>query len=449
MKILLIGAGPANLFAAYELSKNKDNDILVIESGSKIEDRKCSKSGLCNCGTCDILCGEGGAGGFSDGKNTYSLKRGTNTSKSIFKQDDEEFFNRIDDLMETHSFGGITKGFDEKAYEKYLGTKFTLEEYQLRHYGSDGIQDFVGNFSKVLKERGIKFLYNTDVLDVELDGKVTSQSNTYAHGFLIHQPDVIFIGTGLAGSKWLASQSKKLNISRVPGEACFGIRFEADANVLKPLFDKFYDFKLTYKHNGFEFRSFCCNQQGYITNEHHKDYEIINVNGHSYLNENMKSNRSNFSIQCKIPVGIVTGRPQEYVRHLAKLCNTTNVRFLSSRVQKVSDFMNFRPTYEFTSTYHSQSVSGIDLGQMDYSISNGFRAFIRELGKIVDVSSGDPLIYFPEMKYYANKYQVEEDTFGLNNANKCNIHLVGHSTGFLDSFISCAISGMKAAQCYI
>lgn len=449
MKIALIGAGPANLFAAYELSKNSDNDILVIESGKEIENRRCPKSQLCNCSTCDILCGEGGAGGFSDGKNTYSLKRGTNTSESIFEHNDGEYFNMIDDLMEIYSPGGKMKGFDEKVYEKYRGTKFTLETYQLRHYGSDGIQNFIKNFSKVLKERGVKFLYNTDVLDVDLDGKVVSQSNTYNHGFLIHQRDVIFIGTGLAGSKWLSSQSKKLNLSLVPGEACFGIRFEADADVLRPLFDEFYDFKLTYKHNGFEFRSFCCNQNGYITNEHHNDYEVINVNGHSYLDEDMKSWRSNFSIQCKIPPGIMTCNPQKYVRHLSKLCNVTNNRIPSSRVQKVSDFMKYRPTYEFVSIYHPQSTSGIDLGQMDYSISNGFRAFIEELSKIVDVSSGNPLIYFPEMKYYADKYAIESETFKLKNSHNCSIHLVGHATGFLDSFISCAVSGMKAAQCYI
>ena len=70
--VVIIGAGPAGLFSAYELiSKNKDLKIAVLDKGSRVKNRVCpmNKMGIpCqNCNPCAILAGYGGAGTFSDG----------------------------------------------------------------------------------------------------------------------------------------------------------------------------------------------------------------------------------------------------------------------------------------------------------------------------------------------------------------------------------------------
>ena len=75
--VIFVGAGPANIFAAYRLTENKDNQlkILIVEKGKSIKSRHCPKreTGKCmNCNPCHITSGFSGAGAFSDGKLTLA-----------------------------------------------------------------------------------------------------------------------------------------------------------------------------------------------------------------------------------------------------------------------------------------------------------------------------------------------------------------------------------------
>ena len=79
--VIIIGAGPAGLFAAYELvTKNKKLKVAVVEKGSSVKNRTCpmNKLGIpCqNCNPCAILSGYGGAGTFSDGKLNFIPRLG-------------------------------------------------------------------------------------------------------------------------------------------------------------------------------------------------------------------------------------------------------------------------------------------------------------------------------------------------------------------------------------
>ena len=79
--VVIIGAGPAGLFAAYELiTKNKKLKIAILERGSCVKNRVCpmnkNKVPCQNCNPCAILSGYGGAGTFSDGKLNFIPKLG-------------------------------------------------------------------------------------------------------------------------------------------------------------------------------------------------------------------------------------------------------------------------------------------------------------------------------------------------------------------------------------
>ena len=73
--IIIIGAGPGGIFAAYELQKlDPSLKTAVFESGHSLEEapmshRRQRRSRACiNCKSCSIMSGFGGAGAFSDGK---------------------------------------------------------------------------------------------------------------------------------------------------------------------------------------------------------------------------------------------------------------------------------------------------------------------------------------------------------------------------------------------
>ena len=69
--VVIIGAGPAGLFPAYEIAKNSSLKIALVDQGKDIHQRRCPVSFTSlRCEKCkpycNILCGLGGAGGLSD-----------------------------------------------------------------------------------------------------------------------------------------------------------------------------------------------------------------------------------------------------------------------------------------------------------------------------------------------------------------------------------------------
>ena len=71
--VIIIGAGPGGIFAAYELSqKAPELKVAVFEAGNPLEKRRCPIDGkkvksCINCKTCAIMSGFGGAGAFPTG----------------------------------------------------------------------------------------------------------------------------------------------------------------------------------------------------------------------------------------------------------------------------------------------------------------------------------------------------------------------------------------------
>jgi len=81
--VVIVGAGPAGIFAALELAEKSNLRVLVVDRGKNIEKRVCparENSRICQrCNPCSLLCGWGGAGAFSDGKLTLSREVGGRT----------------------------------------------------------------------------------------------------------------------------------------------------------------------------------------------------------------------------------------------------------------------------------------------------------------------------------------------------------------------------------
>ena len=98
--VLIIGAGPAGLFTAYELIENNSKlKIGILERGSKVKSRVCpmNKKGVpCqNCNPCSILSGYGGAGTFSDGKLNFIPTLGKSDLTKYMSE--SEAYKLIDD----------------------------------------------------------------------------------------------------------------------------------------------------------------------------------------------------------------------------------------------------------------------------------------------------------------------------------------------------------------
>ena len=101
--VVIVGAGPAGLFCAYELTqKNPNLKILMLEKGRLVKNRVCpmnkNKTECKNCNPCNILSGYGGAGTFSDGKLNFIPKLGKSDLFRYMK--DEEAYKLIGERAE-------------------------------------------------------------------------------------------------------------------------------------------------------------------------------------------------------------------------------------------------------------------------------------------------------------------------------------------------------------
>ena len=113
--VVIIGAGPAGLFAAYELiTKNKDLKVAILERGNCVKNRICpmtKKKVPCqNCNPCAILSGYGGAGTFSDGKLNFIPKIGkSDLMKYMSESEANELINNTEKIFNKF-------GMDSKIY---------------------------------------------------------------------------------------------------------------------------------------------------------------------------------------------------------------------------------------------------------------------------------------------------------------------------------------------
>jgi len=77
--VIIVGAGPAGIFASLELS-GSGLGVLLLDKGREIDSRVCpiqhGENRCLSCLPCHLVSGFGGAGAFSDGKLTLSTEVG-------------------------------------------------------------------------------------------------------------------------------------------------------------------------------------------------------------------------------------------------------------------------------------------------------------------------------------------------------------------------------------
>ncbi len=144
-KVLVVGSGPAGLFAAYVLTLG-GADVTLIERGSDVDTRKKAVQKFWDTGVlnpeCNIQFGEGGAGTFSDGKLNTRI-------------------------------GSKLQGFVLKTFAQNGAPKEILYDSK-PHIGTDILSVCVKNIREKIKKQGGQVLFDTRLTDfIMKDGKVT------------------------------------------------------------------------------------------------------------------------------------------------------------------------------------------------------------------------------------------------------------------------------------
>lgn len=274
--VVIIGAGPAGLFAAYELITNNPKlKVAILDKGKLAEERICpmSKDKNCyNCNPCNILSGYGGAGTFSDGKLNFTPKVG---KSDLFKYlEEEKAYQVIDDAekifnkfnMDSQTFpSNLEAALEIKKKVALTGARLML--IKQKHLGSDKLPSYIKNFTDFLKDQQVLIKASSNVTDIkslkEDEHIIIYQEGKKTKEIKAHN---VIVAPGRTGAKWVQELADKYHIPYTSQSIEVGVRVEVRKEILEDICNVIYDPTIFIKTDtyGDEIRTFCTNPGGFV-----------------------------------------------------------------------------------------------------------------------------------------------------------------------------------------
>lgn len=448
--VIIIGAGPAGIFASLELLKSeKRSKILIIEKGKDIDQRTCplkTKDISCTaCRECSLLSGWGGAGAFSDGKLSLSPEVGGFLSRYMDKDAVQSLISYVDKIYVKYGaprkvFGSSIKDIQwlEKLASK---NNLMLVPSKIRHIGTDKCGALLKKIKEGINKR-VETLFQAEAQTVLVKKgifkgiKLKDGRNFYSNSLIL--------APGREGSRWLEDESKRLSLTLLKNPVDIGVRVEIPASVFEPLTSITYEPKLVFYSKRFDdkVRTFCVNPYGEVVKEYLKD--IWTVNGHSYADR--RTNNTNFALLVSTYFTEPFDEPISYGRYIAQLAN-----FLGRGViiQRLGDLMaGRRSTVERISKgIVRPTLKDAIPGDLSFVLPYRYLCDILEMLEALDkiapgVNSRHTLLYGIEVKFYSMQLKL---TNNLETEIK-NVFAVGDGAGVSRGLIQASASGVVAAR---
>jgi len=447
--VIIIGAGPAGIFTALELTKKGNLSILIVEKGKSIEQRECpmrSKGGGCHhCIPCSILSGWGGAGAFSDGKLNLSTEIGGQLDNYIGKKEVTKLIKYTDNIYLEFGADKNVYGTEKEEIEilkrkaSYVGLK--LIPTIIRHLGT---------------EKSVAILQK---MQDHLTDKIDIQTNTEVEKILVNDEKVVGIKTlkgeiikgkyiiaapGRVGSEWLKKQAIELKIKLYNNPVDVGVRVEVPAITMKHLTDVIYESKLVYYTKLFDdkVRTFCMCPYGEVTTEFNDG--ITSVNGHSY--QEHRTDNTNFALLVSTNFTEPFKQPIAYGKYIANLANILSGGVI---IQRLGDLeLGRRSTHDrINHSIVTPTLKGAIPGDLSFVLPYRILTDIIEMLKTMDkiasgVYSKHTLIYGAEVKFYSSRLEL---TDCLETRIK-NLFAIGDGAGISRGLIQASASGIMVAD---
>ncbi len=453
--IIIIGAGPAGLFAAYELLEhNKNLHIAMLDRGIKADKRICpmniNKTKCLNCKPCAILSGYGGAGTFSDGKLNFVPKLGKSDLFKYMGQD--EAYSLIDDTETIFNKFGMDSeiyptNMDEalKIKEKVAKIGANLLLIKQKHLGSDKLPNYISNFTKYLEKLGMDTYIKTDVIDIVKEKDFYNVVYKKSKKEYSIQGKYVIVAPGRTGAKWMQDLADKYNIPYISQSIEIGVRVEVRKELLEDITKVIYDPTIFIKTDTYndEIRTFCTNPGGFVSKENYEGY--ICVNGHSL--KDIKSNNSNFAFISKVNLSEPTTNTRLYGESIARIANVLGdgkpiIQTLKDLKQgRRSDW--HRINKGFIEPTLKDCVAGDLSLVLPHRIVLNILEGLEKLDKIIPgVNNDETLLYGPEIKFFSNEV-LTDNKMKIDNEN---IYFIGDGAGKAGNIVTAAATGLIAAR---
>ena len=454
--VIIIGAGPAGLFAAYELiSNNKKLKIALVDKGFRVKKRVCpmnkNKMPCQNCNPCAILAGYGGAGTFSDGKLNFIPRLGKSDLTKYMSESEanklidetEAIFNKFHMDAETYP-SNMEEANQIKKKVAIAGAKLLI--IKQKHLGSDYLPEYIDEICDYLSEKGVQLIDRADVTDIKTNSEDEHEViyKTGKNTTCLFARKVI-VAPGRTGAKWIQELADKYEIPYLSQSIEIGVRVEVRKEIMQEITDTIYDPTIFIKTKtyGDEIRTFCTNPGGFVAKENY--YGFICVNGHAL--KEIKSNNTNFAFISKVNLTEPVTNTRLYGESLARIANVLGDG--KPIIQSLKDLKNARRSEwhrlkkGFIEPTLKDCVAGDLALVLPHRIILNILEGLETLDKIIPgVANDDTLLYGPEIKFFSNEIETNNQ-FKLENDN---IYFIGDGAGKAGNIVTAAATGLIAAR---
>lgn len=427
-EVIIVGSGPAGLFCAYVLAQ-VGQKVTVIERGQAIEQRVKDVDDLMNKGILhpesNIAFGEGGAGTFSDGKLTTGIKN-----------------HRLRYILET--------------FVEY-GAPQDILYLSMPHIGTDYLRKVIVNMRKAMEEKGVRFLFGTQMLSFEKhEDRFDVLVQTNHQQQKLHCHDLVLAIGHSARDTYQMLYEKGLEVQQ-KGFAV-GVRIEQSQAIINQIqykkhalspFLKAAPYKLavqTKEKRGVY--TFCMCPGGVVVPSHHEEGTLC-VNGMSYYKRDGKNANSAILVNI-LPSDFSSEHPLagiEFQRMLEKKAYELGGSSMKAPVQLVYDYINNQQTYElgqikptYMPGYVLANMNDLFPEFINRNLKEGLllmnqkmKGFINEDTIItgVEARSSAPVRLLRNEKYQSN---IE------------HLYPIGEGAGYAGGIMSAAVDGIMCAE---
>lgn len=431
--VIVVGAGPAGIFACYEITRKAPNwKVLLVDKGHDIYRRRCpileEKIKLCppaagkkefaGClPACSITAGFGGAGAYSDGKFNITTEFGGWLSDYISPSKVLELINYVDHINMEHGATPVITDPETAAIrdieQRGYAAGLKLLRAQVRHLGTEQNLEILKSIYEYLSTR-VDMIYKAeveDVITVKEDGRHKVQGITLRNGDA-YEADLVMVAPGRDGSAWLTDILKRRRLKMTNNQVDVGVRVETSDVVMNEINEHLYEGKFIYNTSvGTRVRTFCSNPSGHVVVENHSG--VMAANGHSYNDPALGSKNTNFALLVSHKFTDPFDKPNEYAREICQRANDLSNGGVI--IQKYGDILRGRRSTSgriaegFLEPTLKEAVPG-DLGLvLPYNTMKSLIEMVEALDMVTPgIASEHTLFYGVEAKFYSARPKLSE-----------------------------------------
>lgn len=440
--VIVVGAGPAGLFAARALSGRLS--VLVLEERART----------------------GGAGAMTDGKLNLSPRIGLDLEElQIPEEEIGERIARIDEAFLEYGADRTLYGVDAERIALWMDRvswvrrptpkgdwDITLLPARQRHMGTDLAHLVVARMTESIAANGVTFSLRTKVEDIFLRDRhgpflVRTSKGQFASRYLVAAP-------GREGAYWFREVARSLGVQTRWGAIDIGCRVEVALPVYDEITQVLYDPKFLFvtPTHGDRTRTFCTNPGGRVRVEIRNGCRL--VNGDAL--KKRKTPCTNFAILNTVSMTAPLQDTTEMGRKVMEFANFWGGGD-SLVVQRWGDLTAGRRSKP--ETFYSAALGydkmtptlppgpGVTPGDISFAypgrIVDNLRESLLLLSRVIPgVAHPSTTVYVPEIKYYDTKYATDRHL----ETNLPNLFVAGDGVGKSRGIVGAALNGMLAAE---